>query len=86
MLGQLLDGYDCIGPRQKTWASTLSNDMRININLAPLTNEQLKFLSQLGMFCDDQTWESHCEPEDLRETLDLLKRSGICDLHLHLAD
>ena len=60
--------------------------MRIKINLAPLSNEQVKFLSQLGMLCDDHTWESHCEPEDLQEIIDLLGRAGICDLHLRLAD
>ena len=60
--------------------------MRITINLASLTNEQVKFLSQLGMFCDDLTWESEFEPEDLQEVIDLLKNAGVCDLWLHSAD
>jgi hypothetical protein len=60
--------------------------MKITVNLAPLTNEQVKFLSQSGTFRDEQTWEGHCEPEDLREVIDCLKRARICDLLLHSAD
>lgn len=61
--------------------------MRITINLDALTAEQVKFLSQLGMFCDDdETWESHCDPEDFEEVFDLLKQAGICDLKIRLAD
>jgi hypothetical protein len=60
--------------------------MKVIVNIAPLSDEQVKFLSQSGMFRDDQTWESHCEPEDLREVIDCLNRAGICDLRLHSAD
>ena len=60
--------------------------MRITINLATLSNEQVKFLSQLGMFCDDDLWESQFEPEDLQDVIDLMKQAGICDLLLHLVD
>ena len=60
--------------------------MRITINLAALTNEQVKFLSQLGMFCDDLTWESQFEQEHLQEVIDLLKNAGISELFLHSAD
>ncbi len=60
--------------------------MKITVNIAPLTNEQLKFLSQLGTLCDDETWESHCEPEDLPQAIGSLKRAAICDLLLDLAD
>jgi len=60
--------------------------MRITVNLAPLNNEQVKFLTPLGMFCDDDTWETDFEAEDLQEVIDLLKNAGICDLFLHLAD
>lgn len=51
--------------------------MKITVNLAALNNEQIKFLSQLGEFQDDQTWESHCDPDESQEAADLLKNAGI---------
>ena len=43
--------------------------MKITVNLADLTSEQVKFLSQLGMFRDEQTWEAcdHRKEKDQRE-------------------
>ena len=61
--------------------------MRITINLDSITNEQLKFLSQLGMFLDDdRTWESHCESEELPKAINALKGAGINELSLRLVD
>jgi hypothetical protein len=54
--------------------------MKITVNLADLTGEQVKFLSQLGMFREGQTWEAHCGPGEFQEALDLLKRAGVEDL------
>ena len=43
--------------------------MKITMNLAALTGEQVKFLWQLGMFRDEQTWEAcdHRKEKDQRE-------------------
>ncbi|HEV3260073.1 MAG TPA: hypothetical protein VG013_24665 [Gemmataceae bacterium] len=60
------------------------NVMKISVNMAPLTNEQVKCLSQLGAFGDDQMWESCCEPEDIQEALALLERAGVYELFLQL--
>jgi hypothetical protein len=54
--------------------------MKITVNLAVLTNEQVKCLSQLGQFRDDQTWEAACDPDEFEEATDLLKRAGIEDV------
>jgi hypothetical protein len=40
--------------------------MKITVGLAALTSEPAKFLSQRGQFWDDQTWESHGDPEEFR--------------------
>src|SRR5579884_342508 len=47
--------------------------MKITVNLADLTSEQVKCLSQLGAFRDEQTWEAGCDPEEFREAVGLLK-------------
>jgi len=54
--------------------------MKITVNIADLTNEQVKLLSQMGEFRDDQTWQAACEPEEFREAVDWLKRAGIDDV------
>lgn len=60
--------------------------MKISVNLSPLNNEQVKCLSQLGMFTDDQTWESHCEPADFQEVHDLLVQAGITKVLLRMGE
>jgi hypothetical protein len=60
--------------------------MKINVNLADLTSEQVKCLSQLGQFRDDQTREAHCDPEEFQEAVDLLKRAGIEDVFVRFGD
>ena len=51
--------------------------MTITVNTDPLNNEQVKFLSQLGEFHDDQIWEGECDPDEFPEAADLLKNAGI---------
>ena len=51
--------------------------MKITVDISSLTPEQVKCLSQLGWFMGDETWESHCEPEDFEEVHDLLMRAGL---------
>ncbi len=58
--------------------------MKITVNMAPLSSEQVKCLSQLGTFCADQIWESSCESDDLPDVIGFLKNAGICDLFLRL--
>jgi hypothetical protein len=58
--------------------------MKISVNITSLNHEQVKCLTQLGMFTDDQTWESYCEPADIQEVLDLLVQAGITKLFLQL--
>jgi len=58
--------------------------MKISVNITSLSSEQVKFLSQLGGFTDDQTWESDCEPAGIQEVLDLLMPAGITELCLQL--
>jgi hypothetical protein len=60
--------------------------MKITVNTTALNNEQVKFLSQLGEFRDDQTWEAGCAPEEFLEAIDLLKRAGIEDVFMHFGD
>jgi hypothetical protein len=54
--------------------------MKITVNITALTSEQVKFLSQLGMFLDEETWEGGCDPEEFDEAMDWLKRAGITDV------
>jgi hypothetical protein len=60
--------------------------MKIAVNLADLTSEQLKCLSQLGEFRGERTWETACGPEDFEEAVDLLKRAGIEDVFVQFGN
>ena len=60
--------------------------MKITVNLADLTSEQLKCLSQLGEFRGERTWETACGPEDFEEAVDLLKRAGIEDVFVQFGN
>ena len=61
--------------------------MKISVNLSALNHEQVKCLSQFGMFTDEnQIWESHCELADIQEVLDLLMQAGITELFLQLGE
>ena len=51
---------------EKIPAPYSDNLMKITVNLNVLTQEQVKFLSQLGEFRDDGTWEGECAADDLR--------------------
>jgi hypothetical protein len=52
--------------------------MKITVNLADLTSEQMKFLSQLGEFRGNgEAWVAGCDPDQFGEALDLLRRAGI---------
>ena len=50
--------------------------MKITVNLADLTSEQVKCLSQLGEFRGERTWKACCDPDEFEEAVDLLKRTG----------
>jgi hypothetical protein len=54
--------------------------MKITVNLADLSREQVKFLSQLGEFRGEGTWEAGFDPDEFEEAVDLLKRAGIEDV------
>jgi hypothetical protein len=56
------------------------NHMKIIVDLAELTCDQVKLLSQMGEFRDDQTWEAACDPSEFQEAVNLLKRAGIEDV------
>jgi hypothetical protein len=60
--------------------------MKITVNLADLTSEQVKFLSQLGQFRSERTWEAACDPDDFEEAVDLLKRAGIEDVFVQFGN
>jgi hypothetical protein len=60
--------------------------MKITVNLADLSREQVKCLSQLGMFRDEHTWEAVCEPQEFEEAVDLLKRAGIEDVFVQFGE
>jgi hypothetical protein len=60
--------------------------MKITVNLADLTSEQVKFLSQLGEFRGERTWEAVCDPDDFEEAVDLLKRAGIEDVFVQFGN
>ena len=53
--------------------------MRITVNTTCLASEQVKGFSQLGEFRGERTWEAACDPDELHEAVDLLKRAGIED-------
>jgi len=54
--------------------------------LQTLTSEQVKFLSQLGEFRGERTWEAHCDPDDFEEAVNLLKRTGIEDVFVQFGN
>ncbi len=54
--------------------------MKITVNIAALTNEQVKFLSQLGAFDGDDLWVAGCDPNEFEEAMELLKGAGIDDV------
>jgi hypothetical protein len=60
--------------------------MKIAMNLADLNSEQTKFLSQLGTFRDDATWEAGCDPDEFEEAVNLLKRAGIEDVFVQFGN
>ena len=60
--------------------------MKITVNVAALSNEQVKFLSQHGMFRNNETWETHCDPDEFQEAVEFLKRAGIDDLFVQFGD
>ena len=60
--------------------------MKIAVNLADLTSEQVKCLSQLGEFKGERTWEAHCDPDEFEEAVDLLKRAGVDDWLVQVGD
>ena len=53
--------------------------MKITVKMDTLTNEQMKFLSQLGEF-RDETWQGGCDADEFDEAMDWLKRAGIDDV------
>jgi hypothetical protein len=60
--------------------------MRITVNTTYLTSEQVKFLSQLEQFRGERAWEAHCDPDDVEEAVDLLKRAGIGDVFVQFGN
>jgi hypothetical protein len=60
--------------------------MKITVNLADLTSEQVKCLSQLGEFRGEQKWEAACDPDEFHEAVDLLKRAGIEDVFVQFGN
>jgi hypothetical protein len=60
--------------------------MKIRVNTANLTSEQMKFLSQVGEFRNDQTWEASCDPDEFQEAVDSLKRAGIDDVFVQFGE
>jgi hypothetical protein len=60
--------------------------MKITVNLADLTSEQVKCLSQLGEFRGEGTWETGCDPDDFEEAVDLLKRARIEDVFVQFGN
>jgi hypothetical protein len=54
--------------------------MKITVDIAALTSEQVKFLSELGMFPDDDQWESGWDPDEFQEAMEWLKWAGIEDV------
>ena len=74
-----IGGRPAAGPEGKFRRCRSLYHMKSTVNLADLTSEQVKCLSQLGEFRDDQTWEAACGPEEFHEAMDLLKRAGIED-------
>ena len=59
--------------------------MKITVTTDNLTNEQMKFLSQLGGF-NDNLWVGGCDPEEFDEAMDWLKWAGIDDVFVEFGD
>lgn len=60
--------------------------MKITVCLAALTSEQVKFLSQLGEFRGERTWEAACEPSEFQEAVELLRKAGVNDLFIQFGE
>jgi len=56
------------------------NRMKMTVKTTTLNNEQMKFLSQLGMFLDDDMWEAGCDADEFDEAMDRLRWAGIVDV------
>jgi hypothetical protein len=56
--------------------------MKLTVNTATLSNEQMKFLSQLGEFRGDKNerWVAGCSSEELAEAMGWLNWAGIHDV------
>jgi hypothetical protein len=51
--------------------------MKTRVNTTALTSEQVKYLTRLGEFQDDQAWVAGCDPDEFGEAMDLLNQAGI---------
>lgn len=61
--------------------------MKITVNTANLNGEQMKFLSQLGEFRDnDETWVAGCETFEFEEAMQWLKWAGIEDVFVQFGE
>jgi hypothetical protein len=74
------------GLEEKFRRSRSLYDMKIAVNLADLTSEQVKCLSQLGEFRSERTWEAVCDPDHFEGVADLLKGAGIEDMFVQFGD
>ena len=81
-----IGGRAAAGPEGKVRRCHSLYHMKITVNLADLTNEQVKFLSQLGEFNGERTWEAVCDPDEFEEAVDLLKRAGIEDVFVQFGN
>jgi hypothetical protein len=79
-------GWGVAGPEGKFRRCHSLYCMKITVNLADLTSEQVKCLSQLGEFRDDHTWEAACDPEEFDEAIALLKRAGVEDVFVQFGN
>ena len=62
--------------------------MKITVKTTTLTNEQMKFLSQLGEFRgdNDETWVGGCDADEFEEAMEWLKWAGIEDVFVEFGD
>ena len=74
------------GPEGKNRGCHPQYCMKLIVNLTGLNSEQVKFLSQLGEFRGERTWEAACAPDDSEEAVDLLKRAGIEDVFVQFGN
>jgi hypothetical protein len=54
--------------------------MKITVDNADLTCDQVKLLSQMGEFRDERTWEAACDPDEFQEAVEFLRKAGVDDL------